>query len=790
MMVNGVAGDRASLFLYKGAAISEGGASMDSERGLVITGSHDPVLVTISLLIAVVTSFTALDLAGRMRAAEGWTWRLWLVAAAIAMGGGIWAMHFVAMLALVMPGMTISYDFGLTVLSLIVAVGATGIAFASRVRLDGRQAGLILAGLLMGAGVAAMHYIGMAAMQMGARVRYDPALVTLSVTIAIGAATAALWLADRHSKLRERIGAALLMGIAIAGMHYTGMMAATFVGGSAAAMHMAEPGVGRPGLALSVSAATFLILFLALIAAMFDRRFASMAEREAQHLRESEERFRTLYHGTPLPLHSLDEQGNLERVSDMWLQLMGYPAEEVIGRPFINFMTEASARQRRLQDWPELLEHGKISPREYRMVTKDGRFLDIVCTARVEYDAEGNFRHVLGGISDVTERKRAEEALRQAQKIEAIGQLTGGVAHDFNNLLAVINGNLELLEKRLPDDPRAGRYLSNALEGVQRGAALTQRLLAFARRQDLRPEPVDVPELVRGMTDMLQRSLGPMVRVETHFPLRLPLAKVDAHQLEMALLNLAVNARDAMPDGGLLDITASEEMTPGGEDGLTAGHYVKLTLADSGMGMDAETLARAVDPFFTTKGVGKGTGLGLSMVQGLAAQSGGRLVLRSKVGQGTVASLYLPVAPEAAATAAVSAEEEEIAPMPPRTILVVDDDPLVLGNTAALLEDLGHRVLTASSGMEALDRLTFDAVPDLVVTDQLMPGMTGLELIRRIEAERPGLSVLLVSGYADMAPSSAPHVQILTKPFTQRSLAKAIRLAVGSAEVIPLRRRT
>jgi signal transduction histidine kinase/CheY-like chemotaxis protein len=424
------------------------------------------------------------------------------------------------------------------------------------------------------------------------------------------------------------------------------------------------------------------------------------------------------------------------------------------------------------------------------MVTKDGRFLDIVCTARVEHDAEGQFRHVLGGITDVTERKRAEEALRQAQKIEAIGQLTGGVAHDFNNLLAVINGNLELLEKRLPDDPRAGRYLSNALEGVQRGAALTQRLLAFARRQDLRPEPIDVPELVRGMTDMLQRSLGPMVRVETHFPLRLPFAKVDAHQLEMALLNLAVNARDAMPDGGLLDITAAEETAPGGEDGLEAGHYVKLTLADSGMGMDADTLARAVDPFFTTKGVGKGTGLGLSMVQGLAAQSGGRLMLRSKVGQGTVASLYLPVAAGVAATAAPPAEEEEIAPMPARTILVVDDDPLVLGNTVALLEDLGHRILTASSGVEALDRLTFDAVPDLVVTDQLMPGMTGLELIRRIEAERPGLSVLLVSGYADLAPSSAPHVNFLPKPFTQRSLAKAIRLAIGSAEVIPMRRRT
>jgi CheY-like chemotaxis protein len=313
-------------------------------------------------------------------------------------------------------------------------------------------------------------------------------------------------------------------------------------------------------------------------------------------------------------------------------------------------------------------------------------------------------------------------------------------------------------------------------------------LLAFARRQDLRPEPVDVPELVRGMTDMLQRSLGPMVRVETHFPLRLPAAKVDAHQLEMALLNLAVNARDAMPDGGLLDITASEESAADGEDGLGVGNYVKLALADSGMGMDAETLLRAVDPFFTTKGVGKGTGLGLSMVQGLAAQSGGRLVLRSKVGQGTVAALYLPVASEQAAAAA-PVDDSVIEAMPMKTILVVDDDPLVLGNTVALLEDLGHRIITATSGIEALDRLTFDAVPDLVVTDQLMPGMTGLELIKRIEADRPGMPVLLVSGYADMAPASAPDVLFLPKPFTQRELARALRRAVGSGDVIPLRRK-
>lgn len=762
---------------------------MSGRAHISITGAYDPLLVAVSLLIAVAASFTALDLAARARASDGWVRGVWLATGATAMGGGIWAMHFVAMLAFVLPGMTMTYDVGLTLLSLFVAIGATGIAFALRGRTHARRGGLVLAGTLMGGGVAAMHYIGMAAMRMGPALRYEPPFVLLSIFIAIVAATSALWLANRNASMRERIGAALLMGVAIAGMHYTGMLAANFVQAVPMGADASEPGVGRAGLALAVSATTFFILFMALIAAMADRRFALMSEREATALRNSEERFRALYHRTPLPLHSLDADGNIDRVSDMWLQLMGYSSEEVIGRPFINFMTEASARQRRQEDWPELLQKGVISPREYRVVTKDGRFLDIVCTARAEYDAGGKILFVLGGITDVTERKRAEEALRQSQKIEAIGQLTGGVAHDFNNLLAVITGNLELLQKKLPDDPRSVRFLSSALEGAQRGAALTQRLLAFARRQDLRPEPLDVPTLVRGITDMLQRSLGPMVRVETHFPLRLPAARADAHQLEMAILNLAVNARDAMPDGGVLDISASEELVSGGEDGLAPGRYVKLALADSGMGMDADTLARAVDPFFTTKGVGKGTGLGLSMVQGLAAQSGGRLVLKSKVGQGTVASLYLPIADDAAVPSSASADEGELAPMAPRTILIVDDDPLVLANTAALIEDLGHNVVVAASGAEALDRLTFDVVPDLLVTDQLMPGMTGLELIARVQETWHGMPVLLVSGYADMAPSDAPHVQMLSKPFTQRSLDRAIRATIGSAEVIPLRRR-
>lgn len=756
---------------------------------MIMTGSHDSVLVSISISIAVAASYTALDLAGRIRASEGWLRRVWLVTAAIAMGGGIWAMHFVAMLAFSMPGMAVGYDVELTIVSLLVAIVVTGAGFAVMGRSRGAVGPLLVAGIFMGLGIVAMHYIGMAAMQMPAALSYDRLWLAISVLIAVGAATAALWLASRESHHFVRFGAAAVMGAAIAGMHFSGMRAAIFTMAPGFDMARGASGASQSMLAIGVSTAAFLILFLSLIAAMFDRRFALLVQREANALRQSEERFRSLYKGTPLPLHALDRFGLIEHVSDAWLDLMGYTREEVIGRPFVNFLTEASARQF-LQDWPELLRQGLLGPREYRAVTRDGAFLDLVSAAKVERDSADELLHVVGGLTDMTGRRRAEEALRQAQKLETMGQLTGGIAHDFNNLLAVILGNLELLRKRLPEDPKALRLLESAYQGAERGASLTQRLLAFARRQDLRPQPVDIPELVHGMTNLLQRSLGPRVQVETHFSLGLPLARVDAHQLEMALLNLAVNARDAMPDGGDVDISASETLLADGEiDDLPAGRYVRLTFADTGAGMDEETLTRATDPFFTTKEVGQGTGLGLSMVQGLAAQSGGWLALHSVVGQGTTAELYLPFAERPVRRKPEPAHPDE-APtkLPPMTVLVVDDDPLVLANTAAMLEDLGVAVMMASSGSGALAEVQRGGI-DLVVADQLMPQMTGLELAEEIRKDYPELPLLLVTGFADLDRDAIKGIHVLAKPFTQEALARTVRMVKVSASIIPINQR-
>jgi PAS domain S-box-containing protein len=760
-------------------------------------GTHDGALVALSVLVATVAAYTALDLAGRIRASHGWVRHAWLATAAIAMGGGIWAMHFVAMLAFQMPDMRIDYHVGLTALSLVLPILVTGLGFSVVNRTGTGSLALVLSGLVMGSGIAAMHYTGMAAMRMPADLSYEGLWVALSVLIAIGASTVALWLAFRHVGLRQRILAALVMGAAVSGMHYVAMQGAIFTAHTGMDEAHGHASLSQTSLALAVSATTFLILFLALVAAMFDRRFAALAEREATALRESEERFRTLYGKTPLPLHSLNSDGIIESVSDAWLDLLGYRRDEVEGRPITDFMSEDTLRARPQLAWSTFLEAGEIKDAEYRLVTKDKRVLDVLISGRVVRQPDGRFSHALGGIIDITARKRAEEALRQAQKIEAVGALTGGIAHDFNNLLAVVLGNLDLLRNRLPpDDPKARRLLDTAIQGAERGATLTQRMLAFARRQDLKAETIDVRDLVKGMADLLQRSIGPMVQIETRFPLKLPPINVDANQFELALLNLAVNARDAMPNGGSITVSAREEAVYAGHrTNLPPGAYVCLSVTDTGEGMDDATLARAMEPFFTTKGVGKGTGLGLSMVHGLAAQSGGCLILSSRKQHGTTAEIWLPAA--AVGQAAEPAPEDPAAPgnrqERPRVVLVVDDDPLVLHNTAAMLEDLGHTVIETSSGEEALSYLGSGGVPDLVITDQAMPRMTGMQLVAKIRAQWPHLPIVLATGYADLPAGADTRLIRLAKPFRQDALIRAVAEAVASAgsteRVVPLRPR-
>ncbi|MGY3532567.1 ATP-binding protein [Bradyrhizobium sp. USDA 4452] len=374
-------------------------------------------------------------------------------------------------------------------------------------------------------------------------------------------------------------------------------------------------------------------------------------------------------------------------------------------------------------------------------------------------------------MKEVAARERAQEQLRHAQKMEAIGQLTGGVAHDFNNLLMAVMGNLDLLRKRMLEDPRLRRLVDGALQGAERGASLTQRLLAFARQQDLRAVPVDLGALVRDMSELLERSLGPRIGLRLDIPDGLPAACVDTNQLELAVLNLAINARDAMPDGGVIEIRLAAFQSKG-DPALQPGNYLRLSVIDSGTGMSPDVLKRAIEPFFSSKPVGKGTGLGLSMVHGLAVQLGGALQLSSAVGKGTTAALVLPVATAVPAVESPAPAAQKVKRS--AVILLVDDDPLIAMSTMEMLEDLGHRVIGANSGPHALDILRSDQEIDLMMTDHVMPGMTGLELAAASREVRPHLVVLLATGYAELPDGTQLDLPRLAKPYHQDQLRERL----------------
>jgi signal transduction histidine kinase len=384
----------------------------------------------------------------------------------------------------------------------------------------------------------------------------------------------------------------------------------------------------------------------------------------------------------------------------------------------------------------------------------------------------------------VEERTRESEAaiaqVHEMQKLESLGQLTGGLAHDFNNLLMAILGNLDLLSKTLPNDPAIQRFVIGATQAAERGATLTKRMLAFARRQDLKPEAVDVSCLVNNMAEMLQRTLGPAIEIGMEFRDDLALVGVDPNQLELALLNLALNARDAMPRGGRLTVTARpEKVEARNAHNLNPGDYVCVAVADTGIGMDEATLKRAAEPFFTTKEVGKGTGLGLSMVYGLAAQSGGIAAITSQLGVGTRVEVWLPVADGGSVLPSLPVAPAAAAAPRSYSILLVDDDPRVAESTAAMLDYLGHRVLLASSAIDALEVIGSKSEVDLVITDHAMPGMTGTELAGRIRRARPDLPVVLSTGYAELPATKDASVLRLNKPYRMDKLEALIAAVVG-----------
>jgi NO-binding membrane sensor protein with MHYT domain/CheY-like chemotaxis protein len=660
---------------------------------MVVGGRFDPALVALSVVIATAASYTALDLAGRGRASAGRARQAWLGAAAIAMGGGIWSMHFVAMLAFIMP-MPVAYDVGLTALSLVVAVLVTGVGFAivSPAQTGWRE--ITVAGLFMGAGICAMHYIGMAAMEMEAGINYAPLVVAASYLIAAGASIVGLWLAFATKSLSERVAAAIAMGVAISGMHYTGMAAATFETDHAAHGVVGLSTLAQINLALAVSATTFLILFLAVVSSIVDRRLAALSLREAQKLRESEERYRRLY---------------------------------------------------------EALQN------------------------------------------ETTQREHAEAALRQMQKMEAVGQLTGGIAHDFNNILTVVVGNLDAVVRGLAPENELRRRAESALRGALRAADLTRQLLAFGRRQTLAPRRINVNQLVVGLSAMLTRTLGEKIKVETILAGAVWPCVVDPNQLEAALLNLALNARDAMPQGGKLAIQTAnmhfDHSYTTRYEGIDPGDYVMLAVSDTGAGIPKEHLRKVFEPFFTTKEIGKGSGLGLAQVYGFVKQSGGHVTVYSEVGTGTTVRVYLRrehVAEEAAKRSAHS-EEAPLA-RSGEQILVVEDDPAVRDFSVETLRELGYGVLAAEDAPAALQLITTHRGIHLMFTDIGLPGMNGRTLAEIVCKRHPAIKILYTTGYAGAAlaidGTLGTDDSVLQKPFTRETLAERIRAVLDGRAMV------
>ncbi len=470
--------------------------------------------------------------------------------------------------------------------------------------------------------------------------------------------------------------------------------------------------------------------------------------------------------------------GMLKGINPAWTRILGFPEETLLTTPFPQLihpddLPAASAIVQAMQQGQTTQDFVD------RLRTASGDYRTIAWTAV----PEGDVFYAIG--RDITDRQEMEEQLHQAQKMEAVGQLTGGLAHDFNNILAGISGSLELMQTRLAQG-RIGdidRYLNGAMGAARRAAGLTQRLLAFSRRQTLDPRPADLNQIVSGMQDLVARSVGPTIAVETVLAGGLWTAFVDVGQLESALLNLCINARDAMPDGGKLTIETANrwlDARAAKERGVAPGQYISMCVSDTGTGIPPDVLERVFDPFFTTKPIGQGTGLGLSMVHGFAGQSNGAVRIYSEVGKGTMVCIYLP-----RHTGATSSDEESDAQdvAPPaaehETILVVDDEPLVRMVAVEVLEELGYRVLEAEDGPSALKILQTSQRIDLLVTDVGLPGgMNGRQLADAIRGTRPGLQVLFITGYAENAVLNHGHLDhgmhVMTKPFASDAFGKRV----------------
>jgi NO-binding membrane sensor protein with MHYT domain/nitrogen-specific signal transduction histidine kinase/ActR/RegA family two-component response regulator len=720
---------------------------------------------------------------------------VWLVAAAIAMGGGIWSMHFIAMLAFNMP-IPMSYDIGLTTLSLVVAIFVTGVGFYFINRQSALPLSLVFSGIFMGLGIAAMHYIGMAAMREHAEISYDFLFLALSLVIAIVASTAALWLAFRTTDLGQKLVAAVVMGVAISGMHYSAMRGTTFAVHGPVHEAQGYASLDQTNLALVVAGITFVILAFALIASLQQEN--SERRRAEEALRRSEaylDQAQAASHSGSFGWNAVTDEVYWSAETFRIYEFDGAVPLELAR---IVRQTHPEDRDFHEQILDRARQEKKDFDLEYRLLMPDGSVKHLEVVAHALADELGDLEFV-GAVMDVTRRKRAEEAqrvqererdemqrqLQQAVKMEPIGRLAGGIAHDFNNILGAILGYGELAQNNLGEGSAVRHQIDQVMHAGMRGKGLVDRILAFSRSGVGERVPVQVQSVVEETLELLAASLPADVRLETRFDAADVAVVGDATQFHQVVMNLCTNAVHAMERAGVLTVLL-ERVTVGerrllSHGTLSAGGYVRLLVSDTGGGIPPAVLKRMFDPFFTTKRVGDGTGLGLALVHGIVADFGGVIDVETQLGLGTSFTIWLPAAGPMPTLLAEPAGEL------PRgngeTVMIIDDERALVALAEETLAGLGYEPVGFDSSIAALQ--AFSAEPnrfDLVLTDETMPDLTGTELASEIRRLRPEISIILMSGYGGTQLSeralAAGVIDVLRKPLVRRNIAESVARAM------------